>query len=220
MKKKTKQKILFLLGSKLAWLIILALGHTSRIKLINRHYVRRLQRENATILFVLWHGRILLPIFVHRNEGITAMVSMHRDGEMIAQNIHRLGYKTVRGSSTRGGNKAFHKMIKVLKDGGNCTIMPDGPTGPRHKLKSGAVYLGQQTGAVLVPLTFACERKIEFKSWDRFNFITPFSKSVVIYGEPITIPPNLNSEQIEEYRQFVEQKMIENEKMADEYFTK
>ncbi|MBN1153485.1 lysophospholipid acyltransferase family protein [candidate division KSB1 bacterium] len=220
MNKNLKRKLIFSLGSKLGWLVILMLGRTSRITFVNRQVIRRLQADHAKIIFALWHGRIMLPIYVHRGEGIAAMVSLHRDGEMIAQNVHRLGYKTVRGSSTRGGKQALHDMVDLLNQGVPCTIMPDGPRGPRHKLKAGVIYMAQQTGAYLVPLTFACKRKIQFHSWDRFNFITPFSKAVVIYGDPIRIPSELSSGQFEEMRKMVEMKMIENETMADDYFKK
>ena len=220
MKKRIKQQLLFTIGSKFAWLIILLLGRSSRITFVNRTVARQLQKQKEKIIFVLWHGRIMLPIYVHRNEGITAMVSMHRDGEMIAQNVHRLGYKTVRGSSTRGGKIAMQEMVDVLNRGGICTIMPDGPKGPRHVLKAGAIYMAQHTGAYLIPLSFACHHKIELKSWDRFNLVTPFSKSVIIYGDPIQIPSELTTEEFERMRQLVESKMIENEMMADDYFKK
>lgn len=220
MKKETKQKIIFTIVAKLGWLIILLLGKLCSIKFVGRQYIKQLKRENARFIYTIWHGRILLPIFLHKDEGITAMVSLHSDGEMIAQTLHRLGYDTVRGSSTRGGKKAFYDMVDVLNNGGTGAIIPDGPRGPRHKFKLGAIYLAQQTDAFLLPLTFASKRKIQFNSWDRFNLITPFSKSVAIYGKPIKVPQNLAEEELETFRQKVEQIMIHYEHQADEYFKK
>ena len=220
MKKQTKQKLVFTLVSKFGWLLILTLGKLCSIKLVGRHHWKRLKKENACFIYAIWHGRILLPIYIHRGEGITAMVSLHADGEMIAQTLHRLGYNSVRGSSTRGGKNAFYNMVDELKNGGTGAIMPDGPRGPRHRFKRGAIHIAQQSDAYILPFTFASKRKIQFNSWDRFNLITPFSKAVAIYGEPIKVPKNLSSEELEAFRQKVEQIMIRYERQADEYFKK
>ncbi|MFZ5517005.1 MAG: lysophospholipid acyltransferase family protein [Candidatus Zhuqueibacterota bacterium] len=218
MKNKFVQKIIFFLAIKLGSLFIMALGKSIRVTVINKEYLDALYNENARILFVLWHGRMFIPIFCHRNQGITAMVSQHADGEMIAQMVHKLGYRTVRGSSTRGGNEAFHGMVSVLKTGAPCAIIPDGPQGPRHMLKPGALYISQQCGAYLCPITFASKRKKEFRSWDRFYLPGPFTKSVLVYGEPMRVPQNISAEQLEEIRQQFEAGMIDLEKQADDYF--
>ncbi len=219
-KKKLKRTIAFILVSKFSWLLILLLGKLCSIKIINQRYLNQLRKKNKRILYLIWHGRIMLPIYIHRDEGITAMVSLHSDGEMIAQAVHRLGYTTVRGSSTRGGKHAFRAMLQALKNGHECALMPDGPTGPRHKVKSGAIYLSQQANAYLLPLTFSCKRKIEFKSWDRFNLIAPFSKAVAIYGKPLKAPQNMAPEEFEKFKEKLTQRMIENERQADDYFKK
>lgn len=218
--KKKKKKIIFYLATKLGWLLITLIGKMSFIKVLDRHHHQKLLKKQVPFIYLLWHGRILIPIYVHRGEGVTAMVSMHADGEMIAQTIHKLGYKTVRGSSTRGGNQAFHDMVNVLKNGGLGTIIPDGPRGPRHYLKPGTFYIAQQTGAYLLPITFSANRKIVFNSWDRFMLPLPFSKNVVIYGRPIDVPRELLPEQLEQLRIQFELDMIRLEKRADEYFRK
>lgn len=218
MSKKKKNKILFYVATKLGWLIILLLGKLSFIKLVGRHHLERLKEKKVPFIYVLWHGRVLLPIYVHRYQDITSMVSLHADGEMIAQSVQRIGYQTVRGSSTRGGKEAFHNMVDVLNRGGIGAMIPDGPQGPRHYLKPGTVYLAQQTGAYLLPITFSAKRKVQFNSWDRFVLPLPFSKSVVLYGAPINISKNLLPEQLEQLRTRFQDDMIQLEKQADEYF--
>jgi lysophospholipid acyltransferase (LPLAT)-like uncharacterized protein len=218
--KKKKKKIVFYLATNVGWLLIKLIGKLCFIKVLDRHHHRKLVKKKVPFIYVLWHGRILIPIYLHRGEGVTAMVSMHADGEMIAKTIHKLGYKTVRGSSTRGGNQAFHDMVDVLKNGGLGTIIPDGPRGPRHYLKPGTFYIAQQTGAYLLPITFSSSRKFIFNSWDRFMLPVPFSKNVVIYGEPIDVPKGLSQEQLEQVRTEFEAGMIRLEKRADEYFRK
>jgi len=218
MNKKKKKKILFYLAVKFGWLVILLLGKLSSIKIVGRHHVEKLLEKKVPFIYVLWHGRILLPTYILRNQGVTPMVSHHADGEMIAQTLHKIGYLTVRGSSTRGGKKAFHNMVNVLNQGGHGVMIPDGPRGPRHYLKPGTLYIARQSGAYLLPMCFSAKRKIQFNSWDRFILPLPFSKSVVIYGAPIKVPKNLSQEQLEQLRVKYEQEMIHLEKKADEYF--
>ncbi|MBN2011356.1 lysophospholipid acyltransferase family protein [candidate division KSB1 bacterium] len=218
MNKKRKQEILFYVATKFGWLLILLLGKLCSIKTIGHHYWRELVSQKKTIIFVIWHGRILLPIYAHRNQGISPIISLHADGEMISQTVERLGYKPIRGSSTRGGNKAFHESVVMLKNGGTSAIMPDGPKGPRHRFKPGTLYLAQKTDGYLIPLTFCCKRKIEFKSWDRFNLITPFSKAILIYGKPVHVPSDISKNELEYLRIKIEADMIAYEKQADEYF--
>ncbi|MDZ7334474.1 MAG: lysophospholipid acyltransferase family protein [candidate division KSB1 bacterium] len=214
----SKKKIVFYLATKLGWLIILLIGKLCSIRLINRAKVIALQRQHVPILYVLWHGRILIPIFVHRNEGITPMVSLHSDGEIIAQTLQRLGYRTIRGSSSRGGNKAFHEMVDILSKNGVGAIIPDGPRGPRHHLKPGTLYIAQQSQAYLVPVTFSANRKIVFNSWDRFVLPLPFAKCVMLYGEPVRVGKDFPTDQLEQIREKFEQEMISLERTADEYF--
>ena len=220
MNKKNKKKIQFYLATKLGWLVVLLLGKLTRIKIIGKHHFEKLSKKNVPFIYVLWHGRIILPIYVHRNEGITPMVSLHADGEMIAQTLQKLGYLTVRGSSTRGGKKAFYNLVELLKQGGQAAMIPDGPRGPRHYLKPGTLYIAQQASAYLLPICFSAKRKVQFNSWDRFFLPLPLSKSVVIYGAPINVPKDLSQKEMEQLRIKFQEDMIQLEKQADEYFRK
>ena len=207
-----------MLVTKLAWLFILLWGKMGRIDLRNRRYLTWLKRNNKRYIYVAWHGRMLLPIYVHRNKKIVAMVSEHSDGEMIAKTIERIGYETVRGSSTRGGSKAFRQLLRALKTNGVGTILPDGPNGPRYKFKMGAVLLAQLSGAYLLPVTYSAQKPITLKSWDRFTLWWPLSKLYVIYGEPMKIPRKSSSEELERYRQAIEDRMNLLQKEADAIF--
>jgi hypothetical protein len=213
-----KKRLIFWLATRLGWLIILLLGYLTRIRYVGGEHFEWLRDNNKPFIYCIWHGKILIPIFTHRYENIHAMVSLHADGEMIAQTLHRLGYRTIRGSSTRGAQRAVVEMIRALKQKKICAIMPDGPKGPRHVFKPGAISIAQKSGAYLLPFTFACSNPFRFNSWDRFTIMLPFSKSVAIYGEPIAVPADLKDEAFEDFRLMVEGKMLELEKYAELYF--
>ncbi|MGH7602329.1 MAG: lysophospholipid acyltransferase family protein [bacterium] len=213
-----KKRLLFWLATRLGWLFILLLGYLTRLRYVGREHLEWLRDNNKPFILCIWHGKILIPILVHRYENMHTMVSLHTDGEMIAQTLQRLGYQTARGSSTRGAPRATVELIRALRQGKNGAITPDGPKGPRHVLKPGAIGIAQKSGAYLLPLTFACSTPFRFNSWDRFTLMLPFSKSVAIYGEPIAVPADLKDEAFEDFRLMVEGKMLELEKYAELYF--
>ena len=215
-----KNRILLFLTSSLGSIFIRLLGLSARITKQGDEHYRWLVDSQQPFIFCIWHGRIFIPIFLHRNQKIVGMVSQHRDGEIIARILQKLGYRTVRGSSTRGGQRAAIKMIRALKSGGTGAIMPDGPTGPRHQFKPGSIAIAQKSGAYLLPFTFSARRAISFNSWDRFTILLPFSKCLALYGEPIPIPEKISPAEFEEIRKRVEKKMIEQEELADALFSK
>ncbi len=216
---KWRKRILFWLTTRCGWLVILLLGKLTRLRFHGREHFEKLRAQQQPFMYCIWHGKILVPIFAHRYENICAMVSEHSDGEMIAQTLHRLGYITARGSSTRGGSRAMIAMIRALKAGGVGAIMPDGPNGPRHVFKPGMIAIAQRAQACVLPFTFASTRAWVLNSWDRFTIPKPFSKTVAFYGEPIAIPADLAENEFEAMRQMVEQKMLALETAAENYFS-
>ncbi len=215
-----KDRLLFFLATRLGWLFILLYARLTRIEHVGREHLQWLRENRKPFILCIWHGRILLPIFLFRNQNIQAMVSEHRDGEIIARTLQKLGFGTIRGSSTRGAKKAAIRMLRALRSGLSGGIMPDGPAGPRHVFKPGAIVLAQKSGAYLLLHTYASNRFVQFRSWDRFYMWKPFSRSVAVYSEPIAVPPDLKGEELEKFRREIERRMIEQEAWADGYFQK
>jgi lysophospholipid acyltransferase (LPLAT)-like uncharacterized protein len=91
------------------------------------------------------------------------LISQHKDGEYISQIMSWFGFKSIRGSSTRGGSLALRKMAKEMRSGSHGAITPDGPKGPRHKSKEGAILLASLTGSPLIPVAFSSSKKKHFQ---------------------------------------------------------
>ncbi|MCK5739128.1 lysophospholipid acyltransferase family protein [bacterium] len=218
--KKIYRKIVLFLGYRFGWSLIWIVGKMCRIETRNEHYRLEFIEKNAGYLVAVWHGRLLLPAFYHRGQGIVAMVSQHGDGEIIARAIQQGGYKTVRGSSTRGGRQALLSMVRALKKNNAGTIMPDGPKGPRHILKAGTLTIAQLTGVPILPLSFSADRAFVFRSWDGFMLPKPGARVLINYGAPITIPRRTTPEEFEEIRLDVETRLNQLEQNADDYFRK
>jgi lysophospholipid acyltransferase (LPLAT)-like uncharacterized protein len=94
-------------------------------------------------------------------------------------------------------------------------IIPDGPRGPSGVLKPGAITLAQRTGARILPLAFAAKPSVTLKSWDRHMIPLPFSRSIVIYGEPVEVPMDASEEQREKIRRKTEEKLNSLVREAD-----
>lgn len=157
---------------------------TTRLTRIDPEHFLRFRREGRPVIFVFWHGQLLPLVHYHRSEGVVVLVSEHADGEYISRIIERHGFRTVRGSSTRGGIRGLKALIRAAREGHDLALTPDGPRGPRHEFKAGALLAAQVTGAPLVPLAAGASAAWHFDSWDRFLVPRPLSRVTIAYGEP------------------------------------
>ena len=157
-------------------------------------HFQQFRRKGDPLIFVFWHGQLLSLVHHHRNEGIVVLVSEHKDGEYIARVIHRHGFETARGSSTRGGVKGLKAIVRAARDGKDLAFTPDGPRGPRHEFKLGAITAAQLTGLPLVTITVGSDRAWYLNSWDRFMIPKPFSNLRIRYGEPRWVPRDATEE--------------------------
>ena len=98
------------------------------------------------LLVLLWHDALLPLLWYHRGRGVVVVVSRARDGQYLVDQAHRLGYRTVEGSSHRGGVQAMRGALRALNEGAIVAITPDGPRGPRRVIKPGGLAAAQAAG--------------------------------------------------------------------------
>jgi lysophospholipid acyltransferase (LPLAT)-like uncharacterized protein len=170
--------------SAAGWAAVQFIGRTSRIKVVSSPGYRDRIERGRPVIYAFWHRYQVLMLFVHRGEGVHVLVSQSKDGELIAQTLHRLGFRTVRGSSSRGGTGALLKLMDVVKAGGSVAFTPDGPRGPVRSVQPGVLALAAKMEIPVVPLAWAGRRVKELGSWDRFLIPKPFGRYAVVYGEP------------------------------------
>lgn len=146
------------------------------------------------VVFVFWHGQLLSLVHYHRHEGIVVLTSEHKDGEYITRVIRRHGFGAVRGSSTRGGARAVRRLVREAQAGKDLAFTPDGPRGPRHEFKQGAVITAQLSGLPIIPLGVGAEDPWYLDSWDRFMIPKPFSSIRIKYNPPRWVPRDATEE--------------------------
>jgi len=199
---------------RIAWLIVRILAKTLRIEK-NDDDIERYSTDEP-VIYTLWHGRMFIPMYCFAGLGAYVLVSEHRDGDIITAALESAGYRTVRGSTTRGGVKALAGLIRLVKHNGHVGFTPDGPRGPRWRFQPGAVYVAAKTGAPLVPVAGSARRAYYFKSWDRFQLPLPFSGGIVIVGEPYYVTGGMDEANIEFHRAEMERRMTALIREADE----
>lgn len=193
---------------------------TSHISVLGKEDYLRAKEEGKPVILIIWHNRLMLAPFFFRKRRIAALVSPSKDGEIIAQIAQGWRFRIVRGSGSHSMVRAWVGMKQDLKKGGELIIIPDGPRGPDRSLKSGALKLAQETGALIVPWSFSASRSKRLKSWDRFLFFYPFSRIVAIYGKPLAVRPGLDELEYERERKRIEQALSALDAEADSHFNK
>jgi len=195
--------------------VVRLLGWTWRIRVINGdRSVERLRRERRPIVFALWHGDMLPLLYQHRREGVSVLISEHRDGELIARVAQSLGFRTVRGSTTRGASRALVGLARELRDGHDIAVTPDGPRGPARSFAPGALIAAQRARAPVIAVGMAAKRAWRLASWDRFVVPKPFSRVCIAYSDPVLLDAQNPRAAAQETARF-QQLMLDVERRAD-----
>jgi lysophospholipid acyltransferase (LPLAT)-like uncharacterized protein len=147
------------------------------------------------------------------------MVSRSKDGEIIARVLKLFGFRSARGSSSRGGKEALQVMIETInREQCSAGLVADAPRGPFGVAKIGIVKLAKDTGLPLIPVMWWAKRKIMFNSWDKTLLPLPFTRIVFFYETPIFVPRDASDERVEEIRAELTGRLNEMHKRAREYF--
>ena len=170
----------FLLGG-----LYSAICGTLRISEENRRVVDELDARGERMIFCLWHDELFSLIPVSRQIRVVAIVSPSKDGEVLARILASKNVGAVHGSSTRGGVRALLKLAHMMKhELVHACITMDGPAGPRHEAKEGALFLANRTGAHILPVRIFVKHHIKLPTWDKFQVPLPFSKVIIRFGTP------------------------------------
>jgi len=187
----------------IAYFIITILSLTLKIKKINENIVEDLKKNNKKIIYVFWHGQQFLLVYTNRNKNIAILTSLSKDGDIQTKILSKFGYYCIRGSSSKGGVLGLREMIRAMRKGHDCAFAIDGPKGPIYKPKPGAVLLSKITEALILPVACSIKNAIIFdRAWDKYILPYPFSKALIIYGDPIMVKKdddiNLKLKEIED----------------------
>ncbi len=173
-----------------------------------RHY-DAIQASGRQPVMAFWHGRIVHATWFFRRRGIVVMISENFDGEWIGRLIEKFGYRTARGSSSRGGARALVRMRRLAVEGAPTGFAVDGPRGPARAVQPGAVWLASLTGNPLLPFHSEADRFWTARSWDGTQVPKPFARAAMVVGAPIEVPRAAGPDLIEHKRLELERSLHE-----------
>ena len=197
------------------WVLVNGIRRTMRIE-VREDDPRYGPSVCEPVIYVSWHGRMFLPITLMGGKDITAIVSEHRDGEIVTATMTAAGFQVVRGSTTRGGVRALAQMVRIARNGGRVAITSDGPRGPRWRLQPGAVYVAAKSGLPVIPVMGSVAPAHYFSSWDSFQLPYPFARGLLWFGEPYHVPGDIHEDGIEYHRSELERRLIAMTHSADD----
>lgn len=165
-------------------------------------------------LYTVWHEYLLLSIGMFARPDVAVLISQHTDGQLISDISTRLGFTTIRGSTTRGGPEAVRQLLRVER---HIAVTPDGPRGPRRHVQPGVAFLAARLRMPIVVTGMGYDRPWRARSWDRFALPRPGSRAVVIMDGPIVVPCHADRDELDRYRLEVEERLERATTLAEEW---
>ena len=153
------------------------------------------------LIWAFWHNSLfviphLLNHYLSHRPG-SALTSASRDGEILAAFLERFDVRPIRGSSSRQGAAALLEMKRLIEQGFDVAITPDGPRGPLYHLNPGVITLAQKTGALIMPIRVHYSRCWRLKTWDAFEIPKPFATVNIVLLPLYRVAPASSAEEFE-----------------------
>ncbi len=210
--RKTQRKIKAIISPILTFPIYWfykILTATLRYEEHGREIIDELHDKGERHVLCIWHDELFPFMKMKKHMKIVTVVSPSVDGNFLVSLLNKLDVQTVRGSSTRQGVNALLNAVKVMKNEHvHAVVTIDGPLGPRHEVKEGALFLAFHAKAHIVPTRLTMEKCYAFNTWDRFKVPYPFSKVKVEYYPPYLIEAeNLTSEVLAEEKEKLQNRL-------------
>jgi hypothetical protein len=150
------------------------------------------------VVFAFWHeanlavGAVLFHLLA--NHRVVAFTTRGRRGMVVNALLESLGGVVVAlpDEATRGSAASLvREVIAAAQDGLPVAVSSDGPLGPMHVAKPGAVIVAREAGLSIVPLAIAVRPAWRLnRRWDRQLVPLPFGRMQVVTGEAWSIGPH------------------------------
>jgi hypothetical protein len=170
----------------LIWLVYRPLSFTWRITCREPQAMHDALDERQPFILAHWHGDLFaLAVLVKRYRLIT-IASRSKDGRIMGTLLRLLGARVSEGSSSKGGAAALKGLIRVMREGYNCSFAVDGPRGPIYKLKPGVLETSRVVHCPIYYASVSCDRAFHWhRSWDRTYVPKPFAHIDVQWRGPL-----------------------------------
>tara|TARA_B100001142_G_scaffold62940_1_gene62193 strand:- start:1049 stop:1729 length:681 start_codon:yes stop_codon:yes gene_type:complete len=215
-KKLLKHFIVQQLLAFIAFIYIVFVKITSNIKYENIDSPKKYWQNKKPFILAFWHGQLMTFSYTWKiNKKLNILASSHSDGRFGASIARYFKLNNIPISSD-GNNLSLRPIFKILNSNNYIAITPDGPRGPKEKVSEGIIKIAKISKVPIIPVGFGSSKNFCLKSWDSFLITLPFSKCRIVWGDSITIPENLEDQEIATYKKIIEEKINECVKKAKE----
>ena len=160
-------------------------------------------RSNTTLpdtpcVWAAWHEDNLVTIALHKYASprpALAFVPPGWKGAAVRGWLDAAGIEPVFLASDLRGAVALRRMRAALASGSDVIIALDGPEGPRHEAKAGAMWLAGVARVPVMPVGCAAFPSFRVPRWDRHLVPLPGSRVVTVFGAPLPIDDDPRSPQ-------------------------
>ena len=198
-----RQRLALAIVPPVVWALLRMVGATWRFETVAEEGATALPYGEgaAREIFCFWHQCVLPCAVYFRRTRATILISRSFDGELIARTLGLLGFRAVRGSSSRSGHEGLMGLKDVIDSGEPAIFTADGPRGPIFQAKMGPIKLAQTTGAPIGAFHLQPKHAWTMRSWDRFMVPMPFTRIVVSWARWTRVPADLSLEKFEPMRE-------------------
>ena len=206
------RRALFAVGAPVVVGVLALVWATYRFRVHGEEKIHRLAADGKPMVLAIWHdGLFVLPWFLlrlaKRGVRVTYLISPSVDGEFGVKMVDVVGGYVVRGSATRSGAAALRGLFRAIRrDNASPLITLDGPKGPRHHCKPGAVMIGHLAGVPIVPIACASRWSWRLPTWDRLLVPVPLARVAINVGDPFTVPSGSGEVDLEAHRAALEER--------------
>jgi lysophospholipid acyltransferase (LPLAT)-like uncharacterized protein len=180
-------------GNALYWLAQITC-RTGRYQVAGLEHLVR-SRAAGPVIFVAWHGMtMLLAGFFLRHYDVDRLVLIVPDdwrGATLSAWAKKVGAEpfrlNLRGDSSMASARRLAQLLRLLRQGRDAYVTPDGPDGPAYLIKPGVTYLAQKSGASLLPLGAFTPTAYRLKRWDHYFVPYPYSRISLVIGPPLSV---------------------------------
>ena len=163
---------------------------TSNIEFENKKFPEKFWMNKKPFILAFWHSQLMMISFSWSSEKkINILASSHSDGRFGAIVGKYFNLNNIQVSKDKITSSKI--IFKLLKEDQYVGITPDGPRGPKETVSDG----------------FWSSKNYSLNSWDNFLITLPFSKCCYVWDDPIYITENLDSANLENYKNLIQNKI-------------
>ncbi len=169
------------------------------------------------LILVCWHEHNLIALAAYRlmRKGPAfTFVPKGIRGAAVAGWIGASGMVPLPINGDAQDGIQLRRMTEALRQGGDVLVAVDGPSGPRRRVRPGALWLAEATGVPVVAFGCAAEPAFRFPRWDRHLVPLPGARIAAALSDPMAGRRDLGRRAAEEQLSRVLDAMTERATIA------